>query len=85
MRYTVVWTSRAKNEFSEIWINAPVQASIKDSVEMLEIRLSNNPMAVGEPRAEGARLVVDAPLQLMFEVIEAERVVVVTRVARVRR
>ena len=85
MRYSVVWTSRAKNEFAEIWTNAPVQASITDAANMLEIRLSNSPLTVGEPRGEGARIGVEETLQVLYEVVEADRVVVVTRVARVRR
>jgi hypothetical protein len=82
MRFTVVWDDEALNRLAAIWLRADDRAAITAAQAAIDAELAVSPSAKGSSISEGLRRLVKTPLQVLFEVSEADRIVRVTAVRR---
>jgi len=85
VRFTVTWSASAKNELATVWTGSSNRRAITAAVDSLERRLRNDPQELGEELDDNFRRVAEGPIQLLFEVSDADRLVTITRVARIGR
>ena len=84
MIYTVVWTPSAERVLIDIWISAEDRQAVCNVADAIDLALRNMPYRVGESRAGAVRVVVSPPLGVEYTVYEADRLVEVHSVWRVR-
>ena len=84
MRYTVVWQPRAMLQLAQTWENAHDRSIITQAADKIDQLLANSPEMVGESRSDGFRTDCVGPLAFIFHVSEADRLVSVVRVWRIR-
>jgi plasmid stabilization system protein ParE len=75
MRFTVTWREQALQELAEIWLEAHDRAAVTLAVDTIDAQLHSNPAQRGISVAEGLRKLVHHPVQVYFEVHDADRVV----------
>ena len=80
MKYTVIWLTAAEDELTRIWLAAVNRRSVADAAARIEAELLNDPENAGESRAHGRRILIAAPLAVIFRVFPDERIVFVTNV-----
>jgi len=79
---TVVWHAGAEKLLAEIWLQATDRPSIGEASNEIDRLLRTNPETRGRRLNQRTRCVSVPPLQVVFEVIDADRLV---RIAHVRR
>jgi hypothetical protein len=84
MKYTVTWLPDALNELAQIWVEASNREEASRAADHFDIALSLAPWAHGESREGGSRVVFSGPLGFEYEVSEADRLVTVVSVWRIR-
>ena len=81
MRYSVAWLPQAEQDLSELWMAAPHKAQFAEVVDQLEIRLSQNPQAVGESRdSMNHRVAIEPPVGILFDLFPGDRLVQITHI-----
>lgn len=85
--YRVQWVKSALDELTVGWTNADstLREAITSAVHELDEHLRTDPLAQGESRPEGRRVVFVSPLGITFRVDEGDRIVAVLRVWLLRR
>jgi hypothetical protein len=81
MTYAVEWLPDALNELAAVWMAAPDQTAVTAASHRLDRRLMTDPHDVGESRDGPDRIAIESPLQILFQILEAERRVEVRAVA----
>lgn len=68
--YRVYWVPGALDELTRAWLRADSveRAAITTAVEIVERKLRDDPLAQGESRDEGKRVLIERPLVVVFEV-----------------
>lgn len=84
MSYTVTWTDRAEQELAAIWLAAPDRQQVTQASAAIEKLLRATPDAVGEVRFDSVRILVEWPLGVEYEILDADRRVSVVAVWDVR-
>jgi plasmid stabilization system protein ParE len=84
MIYTVVWTPFAERALIDIWIAADDRQAVCNVADAIDLALRNTPYRVGESRTGAVRVVVSPPLGVEYTVYEADRLVEVHAVWKVR-
>lgn len=82
MKYTVAFKPAAEQELANIWSNAPDRAAVTAAAHEIEIALQRDPVACGESRGKGTRVLFHPPLVVQYRVNEADRMVRVVEVKR---
>jgi plasmid stabilization system protein ParE len=82
MKYTVIWKPAAEADLARLWTDSPDKRAITDASDRIDALLKKNPGALGESRSGNDRILVIAPLALIFEVLEDDKLVRVLNVAR---
>ena len=82
MKYTVIWKPAAEADLARLWTDSPDKHAITDASNRIDALLKKNPRALGESRFGNDRILVIAPLAVIFEVLEDDRLVRVLNVAR---
>lgn len=82
MKFTVTWTSEARNQLAEIWLNSSDKKRITESVRTIERLIAHDPEDAGESRVVDIRILLEAPLAIYFDVSPLDRRVNVWRVWR---
>ena len=82
-RFTVVRLERASNQLAEIWMQADDRAAVSEAANTIDVELANDPGSKGQELAEGLRRLRLPPLQIVFALKDADRVVEVARVRAV--
>jgi hypothetical protein len=79
MRYTVEWTDAALNELAAIWMRAADPEVIREGSNRVDRELAYSPETKGVD-FYGDRLLVEAPLHVVYTIDPAKRQVTVQRV-----
>ena len=82
MRYTVAWTTAAEAELAEIWTSARDRQAVRAAADEIDATLRLRPMAVGESRDDGFRVLFVQPVGVFYSVSEDDAMVVVVQVWR---
>jgi plasmid stabilization system protein ParE len=85
MNYTVLWQPAAEEELADLWTDAPDRDTVARAADAADRRLARDPYAVGESRDGLRRILFAGPLVIDYEVHDATRTVLVTRVRRAGR
>ena len=80
MKYTVLWSPEAESLLIDIWIGASDRKLITDAANRIDRQLSFVPLDVGESRTEAARLLMEPPLAVFYEVHDDESLVVIHKI-----
>ena len=80
MNHTVVWLPAAERDLAELWLNSDQRDAITLASQQLERLLRNDPNNEGEDRPHQRRILFEAPLGVIYRVLQADRVVIVLRV-----
>jgi plasmid stabilization system protein ParE len=75
MSYTVTWKESASDRLAEIWMSARDRRAVTAAADRLDAALRADPHLHGESRDESTRLVIVPPLAVVYEVLEADRLV----------
>ena len=81
MKWTVVYLPECEQELANLWLDPVSRADIADAANRIDRLLQRNPDQVGESRdEEGQRIVFVAPLAVLFNVKQDDRLVEVIHV-----
>ena len=83
MSYRVIWLSDLEDVLISLYLRASADgqaAAVTRATAEIDQRLAADPLAAGESRSGRLRILIETPLAVDFEVLEADRVVVVTGV-----
>ncbi len=75
MSYTVTWKESAADRLAEIWMSTRDRRAVTAAADRLDAALRADPHLHGESRGETTRLVIVPPLAVVYEVLEADRLV----------
>lgn len=81
-RYTVVWVQGALDDLAELWTSHVDRTAIAAAADALDRILAEDAPDKGTELREGLRVLVVAPLRVIFDVREADRTVEILRVRR---
>ena len=84
MTFTVVWSPEAEQALAELWIGASDRQAVTDAADAIDVLLRIGPLDVGESRVVNLRILTVFPLSVYYDVREADRLVAVWAVWRVR-
>jgi len=70
MSYDIVWDVRAYKKLETIWSDTTPIGPAVDAFDEIERLLSRSPEQEGESRARGRRILIVAPLGVIFRVHE---------------
>jgi len=85
MSYVVTWLPDAEQELARIWLTAADRAHVTEAADWIDQQLKSDPVDAGESRPNGRRILVAAPLGIIFRVDELDRRVVISHVWQIRR
>ena len=75
MIFTVVWESRAEQRLTSIWLDSRYRHIITQAAAAIDQILRENPADQGESRDRLTRILIIAPLGVLFEVSQSDRIV----------
>lgn len=85
MIFTVIWRPKAEWTLAELWTDGPDRQAVADAANAIDDLLRTAPLEVGESRsAENVRILTVFPLSVYYDVISADRLVVVWAVWHVQ-
>lgn len=82
MKFTVVWTAKAEQDFVRFWLDARDRISIDEAVASIEDALATNPMSAGESRVGNHRVLIVEPLAVVYSVWPDDRLVKVSQITK---
>ena len=85
MTFTVVWRPEAERALADLWAAANDRQAVADAANAIDILLRAEPSQVGESRVVNIRILTVFPLSVYYDVHEADRLVAVWAVWRVRK
>jgi hypothetical protein len=85
--YQVEWSHTALAELTRVWVegDSGFRAAITAAVKHIDDQLRGDPAGRGESRSEGRRILLAAPLGIIYRVEPEERTAVVLRAWMFRR
>jgi hypothetical protein len=75
MKYTVVWIPDAEQELAAIWMAAPDRNAVTAAAHIIDTLLREDPETRGESREHDRRVLLEAPLGVLFKVLPDDRLV----------
>ena len=85
MSFPVVWQRLAEDQLAALWASAPDQQAVADAADDIDDLLRRDPLAQGESRTGGVRILFRRPLSALFRVDEPAAVVYVMAIKRAKR
>ena len=82
MSYTVIWLKSAQDDLATIWMSATNRDAVTRAAQAIDFQLEIDPAAAGESRSGNDRIVMESPLVVFVEVLDASRRVHVMHVRR---
>ncbi len=82
MTYTVHWLPNAEQELAAIWTAAPDRDAVTQAAFSIDQRLEANAPDEGESRSDAVRVLLVAPLGVIFGVVDGTSLVLVAHVWR---
>ncbi len=83
MSFTVLWTPVAEQRLAAIWSDAGDRNLVTQVASIIDQTLRTDPEEAGESRSEGQRILLEAPLGVLFTVSPDDRKVFVLTCWRV--
>jgi len=80
MNYLVRWRRSARDQLATLWIQADDRNAITDAANRIDRLLERDPLSCGESRAGDRRILIEAPLVVVYRVDEPARRVTVLSV-----
>lgn len=80
MRYTVVYDPDPEAHLANLWISAADRAAFSAASNTMDRLLKFRPLELAEPRGDGSRRLVVAPLAVIYQVRPDDRIVRVVQV-----
>lgn len=77
MNYRVQWRKKARTRLTSIWLAAGDRNAITAAAHHIGQLLGRNPLACGESRDRGRRILYALPLVVMYRIIEDDKKVIV--------
>ena len=74
MKWTVIYRPSAKSELAELWLNAGDKQTVTNAADAIDQILARDPSTAGESREEGMRILIEAPLAVVFDVRQDDRI-----------
>ena len=84
MKYTVIWLKPVEAKLADIWLAADDREAITRAAREIDRFLKVHPHTVGESRPAEKRILIAAPLCVIFRVYEDDRIVRVAGVWKLR-
>jgi mRNA-degrading endonuclease RelE of RelBE toxin-antitoxin system len=82
MRFTVIWTSKAEGQLFDLWSDFPDQRTeLTEIADEIDRVLRNDPQTKGRPLG-ACRILIKAPLVVLYQVDEGDRKVNVLSVKK---
>lgn len=75
MIFTVIWEPRAEERLTAIWLDSRYRLIITQAAAAIDEILRENPADQGESRDQHTRILFVAPLGVLFEVSQSDRIV----------
>jgi plasmid stabilization system protein ParE len=75
MKFTVVWSASAERELASLWLSAADRAQVAAAADEIDASLAREPLSFGESRGANTRIAIAAPLTVVFDVDEPNRLV----------
>jgi plasmid stabilization system protein ParE len=82
MKWTVIWLPDAEQELADLWLNSADRAAVTQSSHIIDSLLKQDPETVGESRDGNRRILLVAPLGVIYRVLPDDRRVEVLHVWR---
>jgi hypothetical protein len=82
-RYFVVWTSDSEDDLASVWLVIANRTALTLATELADRLLAIDPLAYGQPIAEGMFAITIPPIRLYFDVDESASLVTITSVRQV--
>jgi len=83
MKWTVIWIPDVEKELAALWINAPNRVAVTQAADAVDAQLRRDPFANSESRAGQARVMIEFPLAVAYDVSDDDRLIIVWAVWRV--
>jgi mRNA-degrading endonuclease RelE of RelBE toxin-antitoxin system len=68
MKYRVRWSRTAEDELTRLWLSATDRAIVTAAAQEIDTRLAANAENEGESRTAGLRILMCAPLAVIYKV-----------------
>jgi hypothetical protein len=75
MKYTVLWVPAAEQELAAVWMASANRTEVTAAARRIDVRLSKDPESAGESRENDRRILLAAPLGVLFRVSPDDRIV----------
>lgn len=82
MKWTVVWQPAALDLLAELWNTGPDRSEVAEASDRIDRLLKRDPHSQGEKEEDNARILVEPPLVVYFEISDDDRLVSVFDVWR---
>ena len=68
--FSLIWDRATQSEFARFWLRADTiqRQAIARSIQRIILELSANPQSAGESRDRGRRILLEAPVGVLFKV-----------------
>jgi plasmid stabilization system protein ParE len=73
MKYTVLWSPGAEGDLAEIWMKTRNRSKVTTAARDIDLRLQTDPEHEGESRSRDLRILLAAPLGVIFIVEPDDR------------
>jgi len=80
MKWTVAYEPSAKDELARRWLNSSNRQALANAANYVDRILRTDPMAAGESREGGRRVLIAPPLAVYFDVHPDDCLVIVWHV-----
>jgi plasmid stabilization system protein ParE len=85
MKYTVLWKPDAERRLATIWLQTGDRRAVRSAADEIDHLLATDPVARGESRDEGRRVLIQLPLGVFFRVNQGDRKVSVLAVWEIKK
>ena len=73
MNYVVDWLPAAQQQLAQIWTDASDKMAVTTAANAMDRELERDPFSLSESRAGARRIMVIAPLAILFDVDQTQR------------
>ncbi len=78
MGYEAKWSNRAERELDQYELTDVETCALEEAIRRVEAALAKDPRAVGVMQLVSTRMLTDAPLGIVYDIIEADKIVIIS-------
>lgn len=71
----MVYLPAAEEQLADLWLKTADKEAVTQSANVIERLLANNPLGSGESSVASLRIVFEAPLAVVYDLLEADSLV----------